>query len=454
MPPATGRKLWAIAREAIRLDPTFAMARIVAAKAFLNVGDNAAGWEQIRAADQLHDRLSSRDALYLDAWQATLTSAIPVALEKWRLVTNLYPDFYPAFGAYAYYAWNANRYELATSAAEHDVAPRNPHASSGKYQLGILYLANERYADAQRQFDAAAADGLSQKSYPALVYAAKREFEKARILLDIDKSNVPKTTNFDIYFARVAIAVDQGQWKEASTLLDSMKTATGPTENRNKSRIEGINFGLQSLFAKSFDLQQLRDYANTETGANPDNHIDKAEARFRALFATWLVARSGDAKPAETMFANLDANAKDSDDPLLVNLQALVKAELARIGGHPGEAIETLKSMVDGSELYVTHLGLMDAYAANDAKAEALHEAQWLSSHRGRAYAEFGANEFMKAFNIALSNLAILRAAELSHVLKNDRAAAESLAAFRKAWPNAENSPAIDARVKTLTAAL
>ena len=74
---------------------------------------------------------------------------------------------------------------------------------------------------------------------------------------------------------------------------------------------------------------------------------------------------------------------RDSGYANLSNMIAIAEAERAR---EPGvqDAIELLKPELRGTELYLTHAALRDAYAATGRDADALDESNWLAGHRGR----------------------------------------------------------------------
>jgi hypothetical protein len=80
--------------------------------------------------------------------------------------------------------------------------------------------------------------------------------------------------------------------------------------------------------------------------------------------------------------------------------------------------------------------------------ADAIREAKWVSSHRGRAYAEF--NQELTAFNVAQTNLALLRAAEAAQASGDKNASRQSLDAFLKAWPEKSQPAALFSRVTKL----
>jgi hypothetical protein len=106
-----------------------------------------------------------------------------------------------------------------------------------------------------------------------------------------------------------------------------------------------------------------------------------------------------------------------------------------------------LKALVDGSELYLTHAALRDAYAgAEDGTADALRESRWLTAHRGRAYAE--ASPLLMTWNVLQSDLALLDSAELALIAKDKEGARLSLSRFESAWPEASRAQPFAARVE------
>src|SRR5262249_11362587 len=105
-------------RQALKLDPEFALARVSIARILTNVGQNAEAIREPDAALVSHDRLQPRDALYVEALRATFGAPKP-ALAKWKLLARLYPDFFPGLGASAYFLWEqGNDYAAAIDDAK------------------------------------------------------------------------------------------------------------------------------------------------------------------------------------------------------------------------------------------------------------------------------------------------------------------------------------------------
>jgi hypothetical protein len=92
----------------------------------------------------------------------------------------------------------------------------------------------------------------------------------------------------------------------------------------------------------------------------------------------------------------------------------------------------------------------MAAYADAHEQAAALTEAHWLSNHRGRAYLEFNVQQMLTPFNVASSDLALLREAELSDALGDRTAAQKSLSDFLNVWPQAAQLTWLTPRLQVL----
>jgi hypothetical protein len=128
----------------------------------------------------------------------------------------------------------------------------------------------------------------------------------------------------------------------------------------------------------------------------------------------------------------------------------VAQAELALVNGNPAQAIRTLHPLVGGTELFLTHVALLDAYRASKDYAAATSEAKWLITHRGRAYSEYSVQWITTAFNVAESDIASLDLAELSIQMGNKDQAKKELAAFDEVWPNATNLPWLASRIQVL----
>jgi hypothetical protein len=99
-------------------------------------------------------------------------------------------------------------------------------------------------------------------------------------------------------------------------------------------------------------------------------------------------------------------------------------------------------------------MALLDAYVSAGQTANALGEARWLASHRGRAYAEYTPGNLLTPLNVGMTNMALLLGAELALELDDTKSAASQLDSFRKAWPQSGQSPALARRIASVQSAL
>jgi len=401
----------------------------------MNADQNSEALKQIELAVATPNRLSARDSLLVDAWRSTLTPP-GASLQKWKLVTEMYPDFYPASGPYSYFAWCNNRYTDAIAAAKLNVAPQNQNSSAGENLLGILYLAEEAYTQSAQWFQHAINSGYGRTDYAAVVYAAQRDFQRANDRMSQNKSPGISTIDRSTDIIRIAIAADQGHWQDVRTELVDAQSRAEKLGELHHQRLQGIALGLHSEIGEA-NPKSLDAYARAVAAIKTDNVIDTEQAKFHLLFATYLMAQTGEVKRAHQLLANMDMPTVGvREESALNNLRSIVTAELARREGRPQQAVDGLKPLVNGNELFLTHRTLLDAYASLGQNEAALAEAQWLAQHRGRAYAEYGANQFMMAFNVVQSDLALLRIAELSHDLGRQAESTQALKEFTQAWPN------------------
>jgi putative peptide modification system cyclase len=437
-------------KEALRIDPHFALAHLMLMKIFDGEDQQAKALQEVHVAQADRSRLSARDQLYVDAFAAGY-AAPKQALEKWKLLTSVYPDFFPALGEYAYHLWlYANRFEEAIPYLNQSTSPKNPHRAISEYLLGALYVEAGQYSKALHAFSQSVTNGAHfQNAYYASAYAALRRFRDAAAIFDRGKTSGVASFDIGDVGTHVAIAVDQGNWQDATELLQATQARAKPLGPRIAGRNEGMKLSLQSLGGVPAKAQvaALADYlAQQEKVLASAEQADRPELQFQIVLAAYLAAHAGDTKLAERALITAGPES-EADTPVLDNLRGVVKAEIERATGKPQEALATLKPLVNGSELYITHVALMHAYMDARDDTNALVEADWLSEQRGRAYME---SNFLVPFNVAWSDMALLQGAELSSALGKKREAQQLVSAFEQAWPTANRLPWLAPRIAAL----
>jgi tetratricopeptide (TPR) repeat protein len=333
--------------------------------------------------------------------------------------------------------------------------PQNPHRGLSDYLLGFLYVGEERYPEALSSFATAASGGaISRNEYYASAYAAQRQFAKASETYAGGHASEVASEDIDSYTTQASIAADQGKWNEALGELGTAVREAGAIGPTKTARFRASELALKALSApRTETLAELQTLLQTTTIVAKDDTTD-AEASFQTLLAAYLAARLGDDKLASRSLATDVPEARGGQYPILKQMLAIAEAEQLARQGKYDDALTKLKLLVDGTELCLVHQALLDAYAASGRNEDALREALWLASHRGRAYAEYNVQRILTPLNVVQSDLALLSAAELAAKLGRKDEAKGHLAEFRKAWPDADRIGFVTARVKALDAAL
>jgi putative peptide modification system cyclase len=441
-------------QQAIAFDPGFALANMGIARVYEGSSDVAAAQRYIAKALALRERLPARDQLYLDAWAARSGPPEPM-LRKWQTLGELYPDYYAAAYNYAYFAWHLeNRAADAMKAIQPALSEHNPLRAGAFNTLANFQAAGEKFADAEKNFSKGESLGDHRVSgIQAATYAAQRRFDDATKVLDQAKPiGVP--TN-DIFFAlqRVAIDVDRGDWERARKGLgDAAEAALAP--GPFFSRIHrGRRLSLDGyVVPRTEQVAALKAFvADARAAAENRSDANHPDEVFVLLFSGYLATQAEDRGLAEAVLTAAEPLARNSGYPNLEHMLAIVEAEMAIRAGKPLDAISRLLPSIDGSVLYLTHVTLADAYAASSKNEESLKEAAWLAGHRGRAYLEVNAYQVLQGRNVAESDLALLRMAELNAKLGRRELADTALHDFLSAWPNAKQLVFVAPRISAIS---
>jgi putative peptide modification system cyclase len=427
--------------QAIKIDPNFALAYLGKASAHLGANDNPRARADLEHALALRAHLPARDSLQLDAMLATLGKPAP-ALEKWKLLSTLYPDTYLALYNFGLVAWTqTNQYDASIAELKKGLSDHNRSLGAFYYFLGTMQLATERYDEAANSLKQALA--MHEQSLGLVIadaYAVRRQFDFAHKALGDSRPTGVASNDITQKLTAITLPADQGQWQQALAAAQN-----GVNAADTAGALYGRLFRLTELSLSSYSAIRaeyapaLRAFVDNELGVlKRKDDIDHPTAVFNVLIGAYLAARSGDTDLANTAISAAREAARDTGYPNLTNMLAIAEAERARAGDHAEDAIALLKAELHGTELYLTHIALRDAYVSAGQDEAALDESIWLAQHRGRAYEEYNSGQALQAFNAVESDLALLSQAELTRKLHRADQSQKALDEFLHAWPQAE----------------
>lgn len=394
---------------ATQLDAGFALAWLGQARARYSLVDAPGGLAPLRKAQSLRDKLPPREALYLDAWVAWF-DAPEHALDAWRQLAALYPDYWQAQGNTALALYAENRFQEALPYALAVTSPQFELAPIGYDTVGRINLGLGDYAAAESAFDQAIQSGLdSSVRRRAAVAAAQRRYGQAEYFLQ-------RTSDEDryAYLEKASIAIDRGDWRSAQ---DEARTGLRMAVDIGfDGRLFQLPVAVSDWLAGERESARVRarEVSNAALAAlAQDYDADAADDAALALSAALLAQRLGDHALPRRVLAALDGMPGLMRKPALAEQAMVVRAEAQRLAGKPEAALRLLRPLVTGHERYQTRVALLKAAMALDDTGAALEHARWLQQRRGLAYAELGCGYCLQALNVADSNAAVLSESEI-----------------------------------------
>lgn len=444
-------------QRAVALDPEFGLAWIGVTRSLNRLDQLDAAKAASERALALRHRLPPADALYIEAWNLSLGPPGP-ALLKWRELIEKYPDHLAGIYTYAFF-----RYRLENDFTECERVttrldvPQNPTLSEDLYLHASCLAGIERFADAKAVFDRSLALGFSGNLIEyADTLAAQRDYAGAEAVLSLHKGTETEAQNMERERPTVMYAADRGNWSDALAAADYLVDHSALYANG--SYYEALAWQT-SLRAYTRDAKvmapAIAGWIEQERRREvPVDTLYREQQLFGALAAGYLAMRAETPELADAAMALAGPRARASQYPLHIEVLELMEAERERVEGRPVQAIARLQPLLTGNELFQTHSALKRAYADAGQWAQARTEAEWLATHRGRAYAERTHRPLLMALNVVDSNLALLDDAEFSLQLGERRRATDRYEAFLGIWPQAESIAWLRPRLDAMELAL
>ncbi|MEO7251686.1 MAG: putative peptide modification system cyclase [Arenimonas sp.] len=422
---------------AIAKDPQFALAYANRAELYTAiVGDSARAKSDYQMAEKYKSHLTMRETLELDA---NLASSAPpeVLVGRLDLIAKAYPDSFSANRRAARLNWEyLQQYPRALKTLQPALKNQNPRLASAMYLVGVVNLAQENYAGAElafKRYENLGGRGFN-RDHGDLFAIRRQYFLAQRVLGKSEGSGIP-SADLNMRLPEITYALDQGRWREALQATRTLENSPAASELMSRT-YRGTGLALQTYELGTQIIPEWRRFsAEAMRGANDSKDGDVFSWRFAALYGASHLAQLGDTIPARALLDKLRQPVIQSGYPTLVDMVNVLEAELAIAEKHPTLAIAALKPRVTGSELCIVHAVLLRAYQQANSPTEAMQEAVWLSSHRGRAYVEWNSEYILQPINVLEADLAILSRAEMARAAGDLDLARRLLAGFEKAWP-------------------
>lgn len=375
-------------RQALTLDPGFAMARIGLSRIAYARTDVPTALSELTTALQATARLTDRERLYAKAQLAQLRLDHD-ALAQWQALARLYPDFHVAAFNTANLLRLANRYPAMREFARQATARQAVTRPAAWHYLGVADAALGDVVAARRHFKAARQSGFPAVFVePALLEAAQHRHDEALALLP-PASGLPPPLALEQRMARMTIAADAGRWSEAQGLADDLAANTRKPRQAFEWAARAAVLAVRQHGAPAARLRDEVDALIREAEATLPQTVGRTRESVAAavLYAGYVAAGWGDAARVARARALAAPVVDRSPFGVLANLDAVAQARLALKTGEADRARRLLQAYQGDDGLALTRYW----HARAQGRSALASYARTAAALRLRAYGEWAA---------------------------------------------------------------
>jgi serine/threonine protein kinase/tetratricopeptide (TPR) repeat protein len=410
-------------KQAVALDPNFAIAFATLGQVESNLGDRGVGAEYTKKAYGLRDRASEAEKFYIDShYYDNVTGDTDQSIQVYQLWSQTYPRDSIPFNNLGVAYGQLGQWEKSLPAAR-QAHQLNPDESIAFVALAGSYMGLGRFDEAKATIDQGLAQKLDVPNFHRFLYdlaflqnnppAMEREFS-------LLASKGPEAT-----------AISYGLAAQTEAYGGRMEKARGLFE-RSRAAFEANHTtepAAQSLALLAMSEAAVGDAAGARRNAAAALAINSSvHVKMNVAYA---FARAGDAARAEALVAEI---AKERPSDTLANGYELptIRATLAINSNNPAKAVELLQPVIPYDLSSTRALGSTyargNAYLALHKGSEAAAEFQKIVDHPGVV---------LTAITGALAKLGLARA----YAIEGDSAKARvAYQDFFALWKDADPS--------------
>ena len=368
-------------RQAIQLDPDFALAYTALGRAYEDYGEDREAVEDFTKAYDLRSRLSERERYYVTTlYHETVTGDMERAKEAGELWTRAYPRDAVAREKLGTVYGELGENEKANTQFQ-EALRLDPESAINASNAATLEAVLNRFDEAQRTLEAAQARGLDgpvihEAIYPLAFLRGDRAEMERQVAWAAAKGNADvlfsQHSDTEAYYGRLRKARELSRRAVESATRDETKEAAAACE-----------------IAAAFREMETGNVALARQGVR--SALALAPSRNVKVLAALLLAKSGEAAHAKALIRELES--KNPSNTLIKSYWLpTLKAALELHAGNPQSAISLLQaaapyelsatSIMNTSYLYATYIRGQAYLLAHNGSAAAA-EFQKLQDHRG-----------------------------------------------------------------------
>jgi serine/threonine protein kinase/tetratricopeptide (TPR) repeat protein len=420
-------------KQAVALDPNFAIAYATLGQVETNLGNRGVGIEYTKKAYSLRDRASEAEKFYIDShYYDNVAGDIEQGNQVYQLWTQTYPrDSIPFNNLGVTYAL-MGQWEKALPVAR-QAHQLSPDESISAVALSATYLGLGRFDECKSTIDQALAAKLDVPNLHRILYFLA--------FVQNDSSAMDRELSMIASKGPESAAYSMALAAETEAYFGRMEKARGSIERARSAYVALHQNDPAAVWLAGLSTTEAE--VGDETGARRDataalgNNSASLRARTDAAYA---LARVGDVARAEAIVAEL---AKENPSNTMVNSFDLpvIRATLEIGRNNPAKAVELLQPVIPfdlaNQRAMVSTFQRGRAYLALHKGSEAAAEFQKIVDHPGVA---------LNSITAALAKLGLARAYAVEGNPAKARVAYQDFFAL---WKDADPNIPILAAAKT-----
>jgi DNA-binding winged helix-turn-helix (wHTH) protein/tetratricopeptide (TPR) repeat protein len=412
-------------KQAIELDPNFALAYMRLYIADWDIGEYESGREAAATAFALRDRVSERERLSITAlYHDIVTGDLQKVIEADELFAKTYPREWIPHASLAIDHSLIGSYDIALEESEAviRVAPQHP---AGYGNLAIAEQGLNHWAESRSALDRLISTGAESQAYCSLFALAFAQGDRSAMqkFLEIGAKKVQESDVPTFQFNQAGVAAFEGRLRTARDLVDAAV--------RSADRV-GLKQNQPAMLAQ--EARWEAQLGNVRRAAEQASHAAKqAHGIDVELNSALALALAGETQISEKLADDLERTHPE-DTILKAVTVPLMRSTIALQRGNPQQALQLLKI----SEQYELGIGmyyfpaLMPTYMRGQAYLKlrdgprAAAEFRKVLGHRGSG---------PTSLNFVLAQLGLRRASVLTGNIAGARAAYQD---FLLIWKDAD----------------
>ncbi len=394
---------------AIEMDPEFAMAYAGIAATYAPVGRYAEAVPPARRAAALRDRMSQREAIYIDAMLAWAEDP-ERSVDRWTDFANLYPDLGSGDNNAALVLWqDLNRCPEAIPMFKRAFASRDPLRFFSGHCLGYCQLWDGKPELAEESFRAALQVNPRPMTFGLSdTYTYLERFDAAEAVLDADRAGLPPQFALEADARRVTWLAYQGRLEDAHLVAQKLGAAAQSAAvpaTASRARIYEAALALHTG-----RVIPLADFAERERALLGAQESAQYPVSLHLALLALIAERQGLDADARGWVAEIRAHPSGRKNP---SLQALLTVLDARLDASPAAALAAMQLDAAANDYMQAHVAAADLARESGSPQIEAEQLRWLDLQRGRAFAEYSGFFAAQTLNVLDVNRALLREIEI-----------------------------------------